>query len=176
MTKTIFAIAVSLALFSGCAYRSLTDTIESVYTDEVVVTPTSKNYKSAPTSSTKPILKDEIIIKSDEEKAKAKSDRIKREGYITSFTFDKDINLYLYNFKTTDTDEELVFFFDKKLPYSKDDLLEVDIKDNFLMNHKLKSGVSYSNQFTVSQKIKKLKKRRQNFKIHEAVEEKINTF
>jgi len=169
---TVFVFGV--LFLSSCAFRSLSDTVESIYTDEVVIKPSKVNYGSAPNSSKRAIVKEEIIQKSSDEIAKAQSEKFSKKGYIRSFSFDSDVKLYIYNFATIDN-QELVFFYDKKLPYSYSDLIKVDVKDNFLVSAKALKKDASSKELTPSQKRKLIIKRRKRSNIHEAVEEKINT-
>jgi hypothetical protein len=175
MKYTVILMTIMLS-FSSCTYKSFTDTVESVYTDEVVVKPTSSNYKTAPNSSNKPILKEPIEVKSPDELAKEQTTRYKKVGRITSSSFDPDVNLYIYNFSSDGDNESSIFFYDKKLPYSISDLVLIDVKDNFLMNIELKSKAGSSSGLTLSQKKKKFRQKKRNYKIREAIEEKINTF
>ncbi len=174
--KTLLIISLILFINSGCAFRSLGDTIEGIYTDEIVVKPSKSNYKTAPNSSSKPILRDkDDEIKSPQDLAKLQSEIYNTKGYIKSVSFDPDNQLYLYNFQTVPDEKELVFFYDKKLPYKNDELIELSIKDNFLQTVKYKSKIPRYEEPSLSKKIKMHKKRKRNFKIHEAIEEKINT-
>jgi hypothetical protein len=97
-------------------------------------------------------------------------------GHITSNSFDPDVNLYIYNFSSDGDDESSIFFYDKKLPYSTSDLVLIDVKDNFLMNIESKGKAGSKKGLTLSQKKKKFKQKKRNYKIREAIEEKINTF
>ncbi|RUM67445.1 MAG: hypothetical protein DSZ06_01105 [Sulfurospirillum sp.] len=163
-------------LYSGCAFKSLGDTVESIYTDTVVVKPSKANYKSAPAVSSKPILRYEgATQETPQEIAKKQTIRINKKGYIQSVSYEPDVNLYIYNFKTVPDNENLVFFYNKKLSYGNFDLIEVDIKDNFLTSVKQNSKPTTFKEPSLSQKIEKHKKRKRNYKIHEAIEEKINT-
>ena len=173
MRYIIFSV-FGLFFFTSCAFKTLGDSVESIYTDEVVIKPSKINYATAPNNSKKAIVKEEIVTKSSEEIAKAQSEKFSKEGYIRSFSFDSEVKLYIYNFATIDN-EELVFFYDKKLPYSYSDLIKVNVKDNFLLSAKaVKKGSSLKN-LTPSKKRDLIIKRRKRSNIHEAIEEKINT-
>jgi len=174
--KEIIKVVFVLLLLDGCAFKSLSDTIEGIYTDEVVVKPSRVNYKNAPSKSSKPILRDATPQTiSPQEIAKKQSERFNKKGYIQNISYDPDVSLYIYHFKSVPNNEDIVFFYNKKLPYSSSELIEVDIKDNFLMDVKQKGSKPTYQEPTLSQKIKKHKKRKRNYKIHEAIEEKINT-
>ncbi len=172
MIKNILFVVIFL--FGGCAFRSLSDTVESIYTDEEVVKPTSANYKLPPSSTNRAILKEEVVAKSPEDIAKEQTKRFKAEGYIRSFSYDPDVKLYIYNFVSKDN-QELVFFYDKKLPYTYGDLVKVDVRDNFLMGIKAQNSNTSTQTLTPTQKRKLIIKKRKKSKIREAVEEKINT-
>ncbi len=172
--KTTLLLASIMLLLGGCAFRSLSDTVESIYTDEEVVKPTAANYKIPPLTSKKPILKEEHITPSQKEKAKAISLRLKTKGYIQSFTYDPDIKLYVYNF-TTESGDQIIFFYNQKLSYANNDLIEVDIKDNYLKSAQPAIKSLNPKQLTPAKKRKLIIKKRRKSKIHEAIEEKINT-
>jgi hypothetical protein len=169
-------LAVIVMSFTSCTYKSFTEGVESVYTDEVVIKPTSGNYKSVGATSKKPIIKESYEVKSPDELAKAQTTRFKKVGHITSSSFDSDVNLYIYNFTSDGDEESSIFFYNKKLPYSTSDLVLIDVKDNFLMNIESKGKAGSKKGLTLSQKKKKFKQKKRNYKIREAIEEKINTF
>jgi hypothetical protein len=56
--KYIITLTAIMLSFSSCTYKSFTDTVEGVYTDEVVVKPTSGNYKTLANTSKNPIIKE----------------------------------------------------------------------------------------------------------------------
>jgi hypothetical protein len=174
--KYIITLTAIMLSFSSCTYKSFTDTVEGVYTDEVVVKPTSGNYKTLANTSKNPIIKESVVVKSPDELAKEQTTRFKKVGRITSSSFDPDVNLYIYNFSSDGDDESSIFFYDKKLPYSTSDLVLIDVKDNFLMNIESKGKAGSKKGLTLSQKKKKFKQKKRNYKIREAIEEKINTF
>ncbi len=172
--KSTLLLATFTLLLGGCAFRSLSDTVESIYTDEEVVKPTAVNYRIAPSVSKKPIIHDAQPTPTPKEKAKAISVRLKTKGYIQSFSYDPDVKLYIYNF-TTENGEQIIFFYDQKLSYAHNDLIEVDIKDNYLKSAQPAIKSANTKQLTPAKKRKLIIRKRRKSKIREAIEEKINT-
>ncbi len=155
-------------LFSAC---SAINSFEDLYTDVKVVKPTSKNYKNSQSSDTTPIIKEAVATTAKAEEPK--SVNIKKVGHITSITYDPGLKLYLYTFLSEPEQEEVVFYYNQKLHYAHDNLLKIDVLDNYLIH-----AIPYHDKHKLipSKKKKMIKHKKINHNIREAIEEKINTF
>jgi len=171
MTLKLLPIMITPILFTACSYTNSMNSFEDIYTDVKILKPTSKNYKTAGSENSTPIIKDTITTPT--QAVVQKSVHLKKTGRITSTTYDQDVKLYLYTLLTEPEGEEVIFYFDQKLNHPSSDLLNVDILDNYLI-----TATKYQNNkhSSLSQKKKYIKHKKKNNNIREAIEEKINTF
>jgi len=167
LKQTMIFIMIAWML-SACAGRG---TFDEIYSDVQVVKPTAKNYASATNKSTSPILKEAHT--SQTQSQELKSVHIHTSGRIINVTFDQDSKLYLYTLLSTKEQERTLFFYNKKLNFTSNTQIDVDILDNYLITAK-KSFLASTKKKGKKKKIIKHKKR--NYNIREAIEEKINTF
>jgi hypothetical protein len=167
LKQSVVCIMIVWAI-SGCSGRSAFD---EIYSEVQVVKPTAKNYAATSDNSTSSILKEKHPNTTQTEEPK--SVHTHTTGRIIDVTFDQDSKLYLYTILSSKNSERTLFFYDKKLNYTSNTLLDVDILDNYLITAK-KHTVTTNVKSTKKKKIIKHKKR--NYNIREAIEEKINTF
>ncbi len=130
ITITIFI----LLFFNSCTFREMGENIESIYTKTDTIKPYRDNYQVAKPSKYNPVLYEEgekNRLKKRREQALKEPDTI-LEGYITQKSYDTDVDLHVYTFLENITNNYHIFYYDKSLPYTKNDLVKVKIADNFL--------------------------------------------
>lgn len=171
MTLKITAIMIVSLLFNACSFRNGIGAFEDIYTDTTVLKPTSKNYKASTSGNSIPIIKEATPLAS--EPTEKKSINFRKTGRILTSTFDEELKLYLYTFLADDDANQIIFYYDKKLNHPSSMVLDVNILDNYLVTAKKHIDKSST---SIVQKKKYIKHKRKNRNIHEAIEEKINTF
>ncbi len=167
MKKTLSLSTIMIALlFNACAE------FDELYSEVDVVHPTSKNYTAATPQTS--IIKDSPAAENRTTPKEPKSVHIHATGHIIQNSFDQEAKLYLYTLLTQINKEVFVFYSHKKLHFTRETLVDVDILDNYLITAKKHQSEIATKSAKETKKIIKHKKR--NFSIHEAIEEKINTF
>ncbi len=155
-----------LFLFNGCTFREIGENIESIYTATEVVKPYPDNYRMIKPSRDTPVL----CKKSEKKKIKKWTKEVKEpdiilSGYIIKSSYDTDVDLYVYTFLENITNNYHIFYYNKKLPYTKDDLIKVKIADNFLKDSKrVYNKDSKIEDFaeTKAQKFRRIRKMQEN--------------
>ena len=175
MTYLKILLLSVLGLFiTACSYRDGVDSIEDIYTDVKVIKASSGNYAGKVSESSKPILKETKYNSAPEyTQEEEQSVHIKKTGSIIDVAFEDNVKLYVYTFLSRNDQEQITFYYDKKLNYSSKTLLDIDVLDNFLITAKKHRGDTLK---TKSNKKKYIKHKKRNYNIREAIEEKINTF
>jgi hypothetical protein len=168
----VSTLFIGAFIFLGCTPKSALESIDNIWTDEVVIDAKKFKQKSIPQNPTAPIMSEKE--KKRKTKEEIASTQISKKGRIVRVSYDPDVKLYIYTFASNGDEEYISFFYDKKLPYSQNDIINVRIKDNFLIDS---SPIDESTSVTPSQKIKRIiSKKRKKSNISEPIEEKINTF
>jgi len=171
MTLKLLSIMIVSLFLTSCTYRGSLDAFEDLYTDVQIIKPNAKNYQSSENTSTTPIIKESTPPATLQ--TEKQSVHIKETGRILSTIYDENVKLYIYNFISEASQEQLVFYYDKKLKFTSSSLINVNILDNYLI-----SATEHKNK--VSKKLinkkKYIKHMKRNRNIREAIEEKINTF
>ncbi len=157
-----------LFLFNGCTFREIGQNIESLYTDTEIVKPRIDNYRMIKPKKNTPVLC-ETEKKSKIEKwlkgPKVSPKPIPLTGYITNRSYDTDVDLYVYTFIENISNNYHIFYSDKKLKYTKSDLIKVKIEDNFLKDSKkvyVKDSKIEDFAETKYQKFRRIRKMQEN--------------
>lgn len=167
----MIASIVLAGLLTACSFRNGGDIFEDLYTDVKVVKPSAKNYAKASNGNTAPILKEPKNM--TQTIAEEKSVHLHKTGRIIHAAFDDEVKLYVYTLISDKDGEYTIFYYDQKLNFPSSVLVDVDILDNYLITakkHTIKSSLS------IEEKKKYIKHKKRNYKIKEAIEEKIDTF
>jgi len=138
-------IVIYSLVLSGCISK-----VENIFTDTKKASPDDLSLGNINRNA--PIIKDPEAEKEKkiQERVKSKiqkSNKLQREyemvGYIVSVYEEPDIRgLYLYTFTDALRVEKIQFYAKKRLPYSKDQLIRVSIKDNFLVKAQIYKSVT----------------------------------
>ncbi len=170
-TKHFTAIMIVALFFTACSSRNAIGSFEDLYTDVKVVKPTAGNYSKSATENNAPIIKDQTTT--EKTAPEHHSVHAHLTGHIIDRSFDPEVKLYVYTFLSRDDAQQTVFYYDQKLQFASTVLLDVDILDNYLMT--VKKHLEKHNM-SIPEKKKIIKHKKRNYKIHEAIEEKISTF
>jgi hypothetical protein len=168
--RDILSIMIVSQLITACSYRDGENLFEDLYTDVKVVKPSSANYAAQKNTHASPILNEPK--KSTQTPTEKKSVHIKKTGRIIQSNFDEEVKLYVYTLIDQQDGGYTIFYYDQKLNFPSSTLVDVDILDNYLITakkHPIKSSLS------VEEKKKYIKHKKRNYKIKEAIEEKIDT-
>ncbi len=167
--KQIYLLIIAMTFFSACSYRD-GSIFEDIYTDTEVIKPSAHNYGSEIDKNTTPIIKEKVKTPTSSEKHK--SVHLQKRGRITNVTFDDEVKLYVYTFVNESNGEYTIFYYDKKLNFPSNILVDVDILDNYLITANKHTPPASE---TITQKKKYIKHKKINHRIKEAIEEKIDT-
>ncbi len=148
--KKIFLSGLVVLCFAGCVSK-----VENMFTD---TTKASSKYTNVGHINTNaPIIKEAqaqnppVFKKIQQQKA---ADRIKEinhdydmVGYIVSSQKDPDLNLYVYTFTDPLRSKRIQFFSRERLSYKPSELVSINVRDNFLINHKKYRSVTGKRTF-----------------------------
>ncbi len=176
MNTIKISISIFILLFlNSCTFREIGENIEDLYTYTEVIKPYKDNYQPVRPSKYNPVLMEKKKEHTIKKKKVVKEPEVILAGYITQESYDTDVDLYVYTFLENISNNYHIFYYDKKLPYTKNDLIKVKISDNFLKDHKkyyVKDTKPEDLAETKYQRFRRIRKMQEN---RAAYEETINT-
>ncbi len=167
MNTVKIAITIFILLtFNSCTFREIGENIESLYTDTEVIKPYRDNYIMIKPNKYTPVLYE----KGEKERLKKKKKEIKEpdtilEGYIVKKSYDTDVDLHVFTFLENISNNYHIFYYNKALPFTKNDLVKVKISDNFLKDIKpyyVKDSKLEDLSETKYQKFRRIRKMQKN--------------
>ena len=142
--KKIFLSGLVVLCFAGCVSK-----VENMFTDTTKASTKYTNVghinRNAPIIKV-PQKKPSVFEKIKQQKVYEQSKQINHDydmvGYIISSQKDPDLNLYVYTFTNPLRSKKIQFFSRERLNYKPSELVSINVRDNFLVNHKKYKSVT----------------------------------